>query len=93
MDNFFVHLFAMQKGVLTSSLSIMSQEEGIMFWVCFPWEAHGFLAPMKENLNATAYNDILVCFQLSWQHFEEGPLLFQHDNATMPKMSIEKWFS
>ena len=30
-----------------------------MVWVCFSWFGLGLLVPVKENLNATAYNDIL----------------------------------
>ena len=55
----------------------------------------GSLVPVKENLKATAYNDILdySVFSTLWQQFGEGPLLFQHHNATVHKArSIQKWF-
>jgi len=49
-----------------------------MEWGCFSGIGLGPLVPVKETLNASAYQDIMDNFMLLtlWEQFGDGPFLF-----------------
>ena len=65
-----------------------------MVWACFSGAGLGPLVPVKETLNASAYQEILDSFMLPtlWKQLGDGPFLFQHDCTPEYKpRSIKTW--
>ena len=54
---------------------------GIMIWDCFSGVGLRPLVPVKGNLNASQYKDLLdnSMLQSLWDQFGNGLVLFQHD--------------
>ncbi|GFW63872.1 transposable element Tcb1 transposase [Trichonephila clavipes] len=57
----------------------------IMVWRCFSRFGLGPLVPVIGNMNSEMYVDILnnAALPTLWQHFGEGPFLFQQDNCSI----------
>lgn len=74
--------------------SVNSGEEAVIVWGCFSGAGLGPLVPIKETLNAAAYQDILENSVLPtlWQQFGDGPFLFQHNCDPVHKTkAIKAW--
>ena len=81
-DNDPKHTSRLCKGYLTKQGS-----DGVLHQMTWP--------PQSRDSYSEAYKDILddSVLQTLWQHFGEGPLMFQHDNAPVHKAtSIQKCF-
>lgn len=65
--------------------------EGFWSGACFLGFEEGPLVPVKGNVNATLYKDIIdnCVLPTRWQQFGEGPLLFQHD-CTFAQCKVHK---